>query len=197
MPNKWVRRIKIIILILLSIVAILTTLWLWETKVTNHLDTYVYTLPYAVGTSHKVIQGYGGLFSHNGIAALDFAMPVGTPIYAARAGTVYSYKEDETSGGPFPKYKNKANYIIIQHADGSFACYWHLKYNGVVTKKGTIAKGQLIGYSGDTGFVLGPHLHFTVKNKLSYDDDAYVKTKFYTQNGIKLLKRGISYERPE
>ena len=107
-----------------------------DSPVTENIDTYVYDLPYREGTSHKVVQGYGGRFSHKNKAALDFQMRVGTPIYAARGGTVYSFKDDSDEGGPFAKYETKANYIIIKHNDGSFGCYWHLKKSGVVTKKG-------------------------------------------------------------
>jgi murein DD-endopeptidase MepM/ murein hydrolase activator NlpD len=165
-------------------------------KITENLDSYIYDLPYKQGSKYKVVQGYGGRFSHKNKAALDFRMPVGTPIYAAREGIVYRYKDDSDEGGPFPWYTRKANYIIIQHSDGSFGCYWHLQRNGVVTKKGAVSKGQLIGYSGRTGFVLLPHLHFTVKRKLNYDMDSFVRTKFRTTKGIEILKSGKTYEKP-
>jgi murein DD-endopeptidase MepM/ murein hydrolase activator NlpD len=167
-----------------------------ESKVTDNLDTYIYELPYEEGSKYKVVQGYGGRFSHKNKAALDFRMPVGTPIYAARDGVVYRYKDDSNEGGPFPWYTRKANYIVIQHSDGSFGCYWHLQRNGVVTKEGNVSKGQLIGYSGGTGFVLLPHLHFTVKRKLNYDMDSFVRTKFRTTKGIEILKSGEVYEKP-
>ena len=186
---------KKIFFILLLIIAGLALFWLISSKVTDNLDTYIYGLPFKEGTSHKVVQGYGGMFSHSSKAALDFYMPVGTPVYAAREGVVYGYKEDSNAGGLF-KTKNKANYIIIQHSDGSFGCYWHLQHNGVAIKSGAVAKGQLIGYSGATGFVLGPHLHFAVKRKLNYAKDSFVRTKFATTNGIQLLENGRTYERP-
>ena len=164
-------------------------------KVTDNLDTYVYDLSFKEGTKHKVVQGYGGRFSHTNKAALDFDMPAGTPVYAAREGTVYSYKDDSNEGGPFTN-ERKANYIIIKHSDGSFGCYWHLQQNGVVIKKGLVAKGQLIGYSGRTGFALWPHLHFAVKRKLNYEKDSFIRTKFKTTNGIELLKAGETYGKP-
>jgi murein DD-endopeptidase MepM/ murein hydrolase activator NlpD len=164
-------------------------------KVTNNLDVYVYDLPFKPGTKHKVVQGYGGLFSHKSKAALDFDMPVGTAVYAAREGAIYSYKDDSNEGGPFTS-ERKANYIIIKHGDGSFGCYWHLEQHGIVTKNGWVAKGQLIGYSGRTGFTLWPHLHFTVKRRLKYDKDSFIKTKFRTSKGVEILKAGESYEKP-
>lgn len=165
-------------------------------EVTKNLDVYVYDLPFKEGTSHKVVQGYGGMFSHKNKAALDFSMPEGTPVYAAREGVIYSFKDDSDEGGPFSKYERKANYMIIKHSDGSFGCYWHLRKNGVVVKKGEVKKGQLIGYSGKTGFVLRPHLHFTVKRQLNYKKDSFVRTKFRTTEGIQLLEKGEMYEKP-
>jgi murein DD-endopeptidase MepM/ murein hydrolase activator NlpD len=165
-------------------------------EVTNNLDTYVYDLPFTAGTKHKVVQGYGGLFSHRNKAALDFDMPVGTPVCAAREGTVYAFKDNSNEGGPFTS-ERKANYIIIQHDDGSFGCYWHLQKDGVVIKTGVVAKGQLIGYSGNTGFAVWPHLHFTVKRRLNYDKESFVRTKFMTSDGIEILKAGETYEKPQ
>ncbi|HEY0354892.1 MAG TPA: M23 family metallopeptidase, partial [Flavisolibacter sp.] len=63
-------------------------------------------------------------------------------------------------------------------------------------KKGKVTKGQLIGYSGSTGFVLRPHLHFAVKRKLNYDMNSFVRTKFKTTNGSEVLEGGETYEKP-
>jgi murein DD-endopeptidase MepM/ murein hydrolase activator NlpD len=192
------RRKKILkwtIFILVLIIAGLTFYFSLSTEVTKNLDTYVYDLPYKEGTKHKVVQGYGGMFSHKYKAALDFSMPVGTPIYAAREGVIHGFKEDNDIGGPLPRYQSKSNYIVIMHEDGSFACYWHLQKNGVVVKKGKVKKGQLIGYSGNTGFVLRPHLHFAVKRKFNYEKDSFIKTKFKTSKGVRILERGETYEK--
>lgn len=184
------------IFILLLIIAVLVIYLSSSSKVTNNLDTYIYDLPFKGGTKYKVVQGYGGRFSHKHKAALDFSMPEGTPVYAARGGTVYSFKDDSDEGGVLPKYNRKANYIIIQHSDGGFGCYWHLRKDGVLVKKGTVAKGQLIGYSGSTGFVLRPHLHFAVKRRLNYEKDSFVRTKFRTSKGVQLLEKGEVYGKP-
>ncbi|MBL7727730.1 MAG: M23 family metallopeptidase, partial [Dinghuibacter sp.] len=183
----------VIVVLLVLLVAAFFIVTRLSSRVTENLDSYTYNLPYAPGAGYKVVQGYGGWFSHKNIAAIDFSMPVGTPVHAAREGVVYSYKSDSNEGGPWPKYKNKANYLMIKHADGSIACYWHLQKNGVVVKSGQVAKGQLIGYSGATGFVLRPHLHFSVKRKLNYEMNSFVRTRFNTSNGIQLLKRGNTY----
>jgi len=187
---------KAIIVVTIMITALLVFSKL-SSRVTSNLDSYTYNLPFKSGEKYKVVQGYGGLFSHRHIAAIDFDMPEGTPVYAARDGIIYKFKDDSNEGGPFSGYEKKANFIIVQHNNGSFGCYWHLKKNGVVVKSGLVAKGQLIGYSGSTGFVLMPHLHFSVKRKLEYEPDAYVQTKFKTTNGAAFLMNGAWYERPK
>jgi len=192
--------LKRLLLVIGLIIALLAAGLAWYfssgSPVTENLDSYIYELPYRQGTRHKVVQGYGGLFSHKNKAALDFEMKIGTPIHAAREGIVYAFKDNSEEGGPFSEYEKKANYIIIKHSDGSYGCYWHLKKGGVKMKKGKVAKGQLIGYSGNTGFVLRPHLHFAVKRKLDYDINSFVRTKFRTTGGIEILKGGKTYEKP-
>ena len=188
--------LKLVLVVLLALTTGLVIIFFCHTRVTDHIDGYVYDLPFAKGTKCRVVQGYGGLFSHRYIAAIDFAMPVGTIICAARAGTIYAYKDDSNEGGVFSKYWHKANFIIIKHNDGSFGCYWHLQLNGVLVKNGYVKQGQPIGLSGATGQVFRPHLHFSVKRKLNYEMDAFVKTKFRTSGGVMLLEKGNLYERP-
>src|SRR2546423_4074907 len=108
-------KMKKVIIILLLIIVGLVVYFRSSSKVTDNLDSYIYDLPFKEGSSYKVVQGYGGRFSHNHKAALDFEMPEGTPVYAAREGTIYHYKDDSNEGKPFPWYNRKANYIIIKH----------------------------------------------------------------------------------
>lgn len=195
-PPGVLKVIKWLVVSIVIVLAILAILFSYQTEVTKNIDSYIYELPFESGTGHRVVQGYGGLFSHFHTAALDFEMPVGTRVYSAREGTVYNYKDDSNEGGVTGRYKNKANYLIIQHDDGSFGCYWHLGKNGVLVKKGRVEKGQLIGLSGATGLVIRPHLHFSVKRILSYDKDSFVRTKFRTTEGIVMLDDWDIYEKP-
>ncbi|MCG2616724.1 M23 family metallopeptidase [Terrimonas sp. NA20] len=185
---------------LLAVFAVLVTvgciLFFYQTDVTDQIDPYEYGLPFEKGESFRVVQGYGGLFSHAHVAAIDFAMPVGTSVRAAREGIMYSYKDDSDEGGMFEDNKSSANYIIIKHDDGSFGCYWHLAKNGVLVKKGRVSKGQEIALSGATGLVIRPHLHFSVKRRLTYDKDSFVQTKFKTSKGVLIPRNGRKYERP-
>ena len=126
-------------------------------------EDYEYTLPYSQDSTYVVMQGYNGNFSHEGQEALDFMMPVGTPVMAAREGIVVKVVENFDKGCPGRECMEFNNIIMIQHPDGTFADYAHLMLNGVTVEKGErIAKGQLIGYSGNTGFSSAPHLHFAV-----------------------------------
>ena len=130
-----------------------------------HDDSYVYSLPYAPGSSFKVTQGHNGSYSHTGAEqyAIDWRMPVGTPVHAARSGTVVKIKDDSSKGGGDRRFEHCANYILIRHDDGTLANYAHLQKNGSKVEVGQqVEVGDLIGFSGSTGFSTGPHLHFAV-----------------------------------
>lgn len=122
-----------------------------------------YHLPYLDGEAYPVLQAEEGSFSHYGdnAYAIDFDMPEGRPIAAIRNGIVLFVKQDSNEGGSDRKtYENKGNYVWIIHDDGTLANYYHLKQNGAVVKIGDNVKtGDIIGYSGNTGFSTQPHLH--------------------------------------
>ncbi|WP_181297169.1 M23 family metallopeptidase [Pseudomonas sp. Q2-TVG4-2] len=128
---------------------------------------YAYALPWK-GGPFRISQGAGGDFSHNspkGRYAVDVAMPVGTPIVAARAGTVLKVRNGQ--GGRLPN--PAGNYVRILHDDGTHSAYLHLKRGSVQVKAGQqVRAGTLLGQSGNTGRSTGPHLHFVVQK--SYGD---------------------------
>jgi murein DD-endopeptidase MepM/ murein hydrolase activator NlpD len=105
--------------------------------------------------------------------AIDFLVPVGTPIYAAHDGEVVWIKDDSKVGGRNKKkYWNFGNRIVIKHKNGEYTAYEHLKHKGALVKVGRkVRKGQIICYSGNTGWsTIGPHLHFEVFNNPSKDE---------------------------
>lgn len=160
--------------------------------------SYVYALPYQKNAGHFIIQGYFGSLSHKERAALDFTMKKGTKITAARAGVVIRVKEDGKRGGIRKKFRKEGNHIIIQHADGSRAGYWHLQHQGVLVNIGdTVKQGQVIGLSGKTGYAAMPHLHFIVWKFDKNGKWNQVPTRFLTTKGIKYLRGWKKYKRPD
>ncbi len=158
-------------------------------------NSYIYRLPYPEGKSFLLVQGYNSSFSHKGRLALDFKMKKGSPIHAARGGIVTSVEEGFTKGGVSKKYYRKANAIIIRHEDGSNAMYAHLMYNGAAVNLGdTVLQGQLIGYSGSTGYSLFPHLHFLVWGPRPGGGRGQLPVRFQTKDGVKYLKPGKRYQ---
>ena len=139
--------------------------WAPGNMLAQHQKDAVYQYPYADGDYFPIVQGFGGGYSHSGASqsAVDFAMPVGTPIHAARAGIVIDLVEQHSSGGASLKYAKYANYVVILHGDDTTGEYYHLRKDGVAVTQGErVTAGQLIGYSGNTGFSSLPHLHFAV-----------------------------------
>jgi murein DD-endopeptidase MepM/ murein hydrolase activator NlpD len=149
-------------------------------------DHTLYRLPYATNARHEVLQGYRGKFSHFSPDeyAVDFGMPVGTNVCAALAGEVVAIKADSDVGGPSRGFQEKANYILIAHADGTVGNYAHLKHDGVLVKVGQQVKaGDVIGLSGNTGWSSEPHLHFDVKVPVDSRRSKTVPVKFATGAG--------------
>ena len=120
--NSWSRKliIRTSLFIVLILVAGAVVFSLLGSSVTKNLDTYTYYLPFEKGRKHRVVQGYGGLFSHNHIAAIDFDMPEGTPVCAAREGFIYRFKDDSDEIFTFTSYGKKDNFINLKNNDTIF-----------------------------------------------------------------------------
>lgn len=132
-----------------------------DVTVSNYDTGYVYDLPFQKGKSFKLFQGYNGSFSHRQENALDFSMPEGTEVLAAREGTVVAIVQHNTESCLKEECKKYNNYITVMHPDGTFGHYVHIKYNGAKAKLGDVVKkGDVIAYSGNVGWSSGPHLHF-------------------------------------
>jgi murein DD-endopeptidase MepM/ murein hydrolase activator NlpD len=115
--------------------------------------------------SGPVVSGFGprtinGSYEfHPGI---DIAVPEGTPIHAAAAGTVIFTEPEAGSGG-------YGNYTCIDHGGGLSTCYAH-QSSFAVSAGQSVGQGDVIGYTGCTGYCLGPHLHFEVRINGSVTD---------------------------
>ncbi len=143
---------------------------------------YTYDLPYKAGTSKKLSQEYSD--SH---PAYDFSMSAGTKIYAVTSGTVIAVKVNTKSScykSSIPHCTqtclDSGNYIAIQNTDGNRDYYVHLQQDGSIVNKGdSIAKGQIIGSSGNTGCSSGAHLHFQEKSGISGSSSTQVYFNTY------------------
>lgn len=117
----------------------------------------------AASRSLPAISGYfgnplpGGRLSQgiHGYNGVDIASPSGSPIYAAAAGTIVVAKNDGGYNGGY------GNYIVISHDNGTQTLYAHMSRTAV--SGGSVAKGDLLGYVGNTGRSTGNHLHFEVR----------------------------------
>jgi murein DD-endopeptidase MepM/ murein hydrolase activator NlpD len=97
-------------------------------------------------------------------------MPAGTPVVAARAGIVLDVTLRYTEGGANLGFLNKANTVSVLHDDGTVAEYAHLSPGPAVIEAGERVKsGDLLGYSGSTGYSSDPHLHFIVTETVIQD----------------------------
>jgi murein DD-endopeptidase MepM/ murein hydrolase activator NlpD len=121
---------------------------------------FSYRLPYPHGVSCNVSQGYKGRQSHNGLYALDFEMPEGSPVCAAREGVVIEVQTAHNMGDSDGAVDN---YVAIRHGDNTVALYLHMQRDRMTVKVGQhVAQCEVIGASSTTGHSNGPHLHFEV-----------------------------------
>lgn len=134
----------------------------------------------------KVTQGWQGKYSHKGPKsryAIDVSMPIGTEILAVKDGKVIDMKMDSEIGGPNVKYRPFANYMRLFHDDGTMSVYVHLKGKSHRFNVGdSVRKGEVIAYSGNTGYTTGPHLHFVMQSN--------------TKNGIQAIKYKFNNQEP-
>jgi murein DD-endopeptidase MepM/ murein hydrolase activator NlpD len=162
-----------------------------------HDDSYIYRLPYEDGEAYAVGQSYNGSFSHRDRSAyaVDFVMPEGTRIVAARDGVVTQIREDSNRGGNSYSYRDDSNYIVVEHSDGTLGEYAHLQKGGVLVQPGDkVQRGQVIGLSGNTGYSSGPHLHFMVSKVLPDGRSRSLPVRFQTADGVyRILRKGERY----
>ncbi|GLX70910.1 metalloendopeptidase [Paenibacillus glycanilyticus] len=100
-------------------------------------------------------------------AGIDFAVPQGTDVYAAESGVVIVAQA----------WSGYGNTVVIDHGNGLWTLYGHLRNGGIMVKTGqSVKKGEKVAESGNTGDSTGPHLHFEVrKNEVAVDPAGYLK----------------------
>jgi murein DD-endopeptidase MepM/ murein hydrolase activator NlpD len=97
----------------------------------------------------------GRLYSSGTHDGIDLRASIGTPVRASLSGTILETNQGAARNCQYGKW------VIVKHANGLATLYAHLS-DIHVTKGQNVTTGSVIGYSGDTGYATGPHLHFTV-----------------------------------
>jgi hypothetical protein len=113
--------------------------------------------------------------SHVGpfVNTIDFLVPQGAPVLAARDGIITRVKEDSHKWGNDERFRQYLNYIDVFHDDGEFSQYCHIMA-GSVSKLSLglgdrVKAGQMIGKVGRSGWMDRDHLHFGVFRNIPQD----------------------------
>lgn len=157
----------------------------------THAPDVLYRLPFADGLTFQIGQAFGGpATSHttpDSQHAVDITMPEGTLILAARAGTVAEVESSFTEGGKLDDLRSRANGVVVAHDDGTMGRYGHFTPGRQLVKPGQrVQSGTPLGYSGNTGYSSGPHLHFAVTRvvatPLGAIEEESLPVTFYAHN---------------
>ncbi len=125
----------------------------------------------------KITSPYGG--RHTGV---DFAVPTGTPVRSVGPGRVVLAS---WSG-------NYGKAVTIRMTDGRYTLYTHLSRISVRVGQRVRAQKR-VGYSGATGRVTGPHLHFEVRARRGYGSDIN-PLRYLARHGVRLSLRAIPHD---
>ena len=109
---------------------------------------------FAWPVSGTVILEFGAASNGERNDGINISIPMDTPIHAAASGTV-TYSGDEL--------KAYGNLVLIRHDDGYVTAYAHAD-KILVSKGQSVTRGQVIGYSGSSGDVTSPQLHFEIRH---------------------------------
>jgi murein DD-endopeptidase MepM/ murein hydrolase activator NlpD len=104
--------------------------------------------------SGDVISNFGSASNGERNDGINIAAPMGTPIHAAASGTI-TYAGNEL--------KDYGNLVLIKHDGGYVTAYAHAD-KLIVVRGDVVSRGQVIGYSGNTGDVSSPQLHFEIRH---------------------------------
>lgn len=98
-----------------------------------------------------------GAYNGSGHNGIDFGAPEGTKVVSSLSGIVQAVGNTDTIRGCYSYGK----WVLVRHANGLATLYAHLSHIAVVEGE-AVATGGFLGYSGNTGYSTGPHLHLTV-----------------------------------
>lgn len=126
--------------------------------------------------------------THNG---MDFRAAVGTPVYSALAGTVIGTGNTDLQSSCYSYGK----WVMVKHPNGLSTLYAHLSVISVEKGQG-VGTGTIVGYSGNTGYSTGPHLHFGVYASQGVDIRVFRESRGCTRVEVPLADRD-AYLDPE
>ena len=107
-------------------------------------------------------QANPSLYSGHGHDGLDIAAPIGTPVHAALSGVILGTgNTDLAHSASGAQCYSFGKWVMIKHTNGLNTMYAHLSEIDVTVGQ-SVTTGDVIGYSGETGYATGPHLHFGV-----------------------------------
>ena len=135
-----------------------------------------------LGRWGRCCQAEGGTHVDELQHAVDYSVDERTPVIASRDGVVAAAVGDfkaarsrrfEMVRKLEPRLRTRSNYVALRHADagGGSVCYsryYHLRSVAVAAGQ-KVRAGELLGYSGNTGYSSGPHLHFDVADVIPTD----------------------------
>jgi len=113
--------------------------------------------PFVLPLHSKITSSYGNARMFNGIlksfhSGTDFRAKIGTKIKAINDGVVVIAEKRYYAGGS----------VVIDHGNGLYSCYYHL--SKILVKVGAkVKQNEIVGLSGKSGRVNGPHLHFGIR----------------------------------
>jgi len=110
-----------------------------------------------------------GAYNGNGHNGVDFRAPTGTKIESALSGTILGTGNTDSIPGCYSYGK----WVMVEHQNGLSTLYAHLSVISVAEGQ-KVSTGDLLGYSGSSGYATGPHLHFGV----------------YASDGVQIVKLG-------
>lgn len=151
----------------------------------------VHYLPFREGYKTFVSQAFHGAQTHKGYDAfsVDFECEEGDPIVASRSGRVWDVREDSNHGCADPACSEDSNYVIIDHGDGTYSSYHHLRYLGAMVERGQkVCAGQVIGMCGATGYATAPHLHYSLTDSRRTLPLRFVEGYHQKGNGVPVAR---------
>ena len=122
---------------------------------------------FPIQTGYFISSSFGEMRSTGPHTGVDFACPLGTPIYAMADGVISGLVQGDPIGG---------NEVFVSGTDGRTYAYLHCSHFAAVQVGQAVKAGDMIAYVGSTGRSTGPHLHLGVKENGRWID------------GLKLLK---------